>query len=134
MAERDALDNELRQMQSTFNQDSLEQEIKDQINALTVATQTKLNELLGKIVMMDLSDLSPIFRDETEERQKNLLHATKQMASILQPFEKNQQFNQQLQNLFFHPMQLGMMQPEQHAYNSQMKEVVMDRNCYFQPK
>jgi hypothetical protein len=38
---------------------------------------------------MDLTDLTPIYRDETEERQKNLLHATKQMASILQPFEKH---------------------------------------------
>jgi hypothetical protein len=71
-------------------------------------------ELLDRIIMVDLqNELQAIRRDEVEDRQRNIYHTTKQMATIMQSFESGnsgRSLNSQLQKLFFHPSQLGMLQ------------------------
>ena len=55
--------------------------------------------------MVDTKTLEGIHRDELEEKEKNFIQQQKQLQYFLPPMEK-------FQRLFFHPSQLGMMEPQ----------------------
>jgi hypothetical protein len=57
--------------------------------------------------MIDTETLDQITQDETEEKSKKLVQAQLTLASMLYPLENEFMMNQNVQNFFFHPIQLA---------------------------
>ena len=75
MAEKEIVENDFRalELQKMIKSPETSLLLKNKINLLSGEIQVKQTELLDRIIMVNLADLSPIYRDDLEERERGML-------------------------------------------------------------